>query len=476
MANITDFTLNDVFDIDTQDKGTSSSAEERDKGVTLKCSVSQADVDDSSRGVVFFVYLGAGIWLIKRDCKDISNIFSQGIAFAITSYESCSSWHMMYTGYRFGVTVSTSVSTRDRIAWGSNSHLHFPEGRPKLILYTLIEQGGPKEDLCMIAYHPQGMSVWEGAEAVHLQAEETKLEYSIIFTSAGQFCEMFHSNEYGWRDCESCNKLIHCGCIVSVSDYILHDSGGITCKKFSDATCLGLKLMETKKHEQLEESKILEQEKANEEQMREKEKLHHGIIKLQKKLDEKQWLELQIEQMKGAVEDKEEELEYLEAINQALIFKERSYNDELGLKENSARVLIGIKIMGELEKRTFTAVAERNCCSKQDAKKAKKLASVWENHLGDPSWHPFKVITVDGQSQEIINEEDEKIRSLKTEFDKDVYNAVVTALNELNEYNPNHRYPIPELWNNKENRKATLKEGVEYILKQWMKAHKLKKR
>nr|GFA36006.1 uncharacterized protein [Tanacetum cinerariifolium] len=200
---------------------------------------------------------------------------------------------------------------------------------------------------------------------------------ALIFTSAGQFCEMFHSNEYGWRDCESCNKLIHCGCIVSVSDYILHDSGGITCKKCSDATCLGLKLMETKKHEQLEESKILEQEKANEEQM-------------------------------GAVEDKEEELEYLEAINQALIFKERSYNDELvdarqeliaGLKENSARALIGIKIMGELEKRTFTAAAERNCCSKQDAKKAKKLASVWENHLGDPSWHPFKVITVDGQSQ-----------------------------------------------------------------------------
>ncbi|GJZ12004.1 hypothetical protein Tco_0546763 [Tanacetum coccineum] len=31
MANITDFTPNDVFDIDTQDQGTSSSAEERDK-------------------------------------------------------------------------------------------------------------------------------------------------------------------------------------------------------------------------------------------------------------------------------------------------------------------------------------------------------------------------------------------------------------------------------------------------------------
>nr|GEV03580.1 hypothetical protein [Tanacetum cinerariifolium] len=44
--------------------------------------------------------------------------------------------------------------------------------------YILIEQGGLKEDLCMIAFQPQGVSVWEGAEAVLLQAKEIKLEYS----------------------------------------------------------------------------------------------------------------------------------------------------------------------------------------------------------------------------------------------------------------------------------------------------------
>nr|GEU84502.1 retrovirus-related Pol polyprotein from transposon TNT 1-94 [Tanacetum cinerariifolium] len=42
--------------------------------------------------------------------------------------------------------------------------------------YILFEQGGPKEDLCMIAFQPQGVSIWEGAESVHLQAEETKLK------------------------------------------------------------------------------------------------------------------------------------------------------------------------------------------------------------------------------------------------------------------------------------------------------------
>lgn len=74
-----------------------------------------------------------------------------------------------------------------------------------------------------------------------------------------------------------------------------------------------------------------------------------------------------------------------------------------------------------------------------------------------------------------MDEEDEKIASLKAECDEDVYNAVITALNELNEYNPSGRYPVPDLWNNQEKRKATLKEGVEFIIKQW-KLHKHKRK
>nr|GEZ27817.1 hypothetical protein [Tanacetum cinerariifolium] len=98
------------------------------KGVTLKCSVSQADVEDFSRGVVFFVNFGTGIEL-------------RGVVIHICTFLE-----------------------GDQIDSGAT--------------YTLIEQGGPKEDLCMIAFQPQGVSVMEGAEAVHLQAEETKLEYS----------------------------------------------------------------------------------------------------------------------------------------------------------------------------------------------------------------------------------------------------------------------------------------------------------
>ncbi|KAL0301137.1 UNVERIFIED_CONTAM: B3 domain-containing transcription repressor VAL1 [Sesamum radiatum] len=56
----------------------------------------------------------------------------------------------------------------------------------------------------------------------------------------GRFCETFHSNDDGWRDCESCGKLVHCGCIVSFNTHLLLDFGGIICMECSRALYLVL--------------------------------------------------------------------------------------------------------------------------------------------------------------------------------------------------------------------------------------------
>ena len=52
---------------------------------------------------------------------------------------------------------------------------------------------------------------------------------------------------------------------------------------------------------------------------------------------------------------------------------------------------------------------------------------------------------------------------IKSEWGDEVYNSVVKALTELNEYNSSGRYPVPELWNFKEGKKATLGEGVDFM-------------
>ncbi|KAL3821522.1 hypothetical protein ACJIZ3_007427 [Penstemon smallii] len=49
----------------------------------------------------------------------------------------------------------------------------------------------------------------------------------------GRFCETFHSRDDGWRDCETCGKLVHCGCIVSFYTHLLLDHGGVICMECS---------------------------------------------------------------------------------------------------------------------------------------------------------------------------------------------------------------------------------------------------
>lgn len=239
-----------------------------------------------------------------------------------------------------------------------------------------------------------------------------------------------------------------------------------------------------------------------EEQKREKEDAFQKILDLEKHLEKKQQVELEIEQLKGQLSvlkhlgegDKddtdlqqkmeklnqkmEEEKHYLEEMNGALITRERESNDELqearkelivGLDDLlSARTLIGIKRMGELDEKPFQVACKKKYKAEDVDTKAAELCSSWQEEIKKPSWHPYKIVEyVEGSPEEVIDENDEKLKSLWISLGDDVYNAVKTALLEVNEYNPSGRYVVPELWNFKENRKATMKEVVGYILKQW---------
>ncbi|XP_065877317.1 factor of DNA methylation 4-like [Euphorbia lathyris] len=240
-----------------------------------------------------------------------------------------------------------------------------------------------------------------------------------------------------------------------------------------------------------------------EEQKREKEKLRQEILDLEKKLYDGQPLELkmkvEIEEMKGELqvmqqmkeekdmemkkkmdaiqkqlEKKVEEVDKLDSLNQTLIVKELMTNNQLqdarkelitGLSENSG-ASIGVKKMGELDSRPFHAAAKRKFSAIEADTKAAELCSLWDEYLRDPNWHPFKVIQKEGRCEEILNEDDERLKELKSELGEEVYDAVTTSLKEINEYNPSGRYLVKEIWNIKQNRKATVKEGVTHILKQ----------
>ncbi|CAN0837446.1 Protein INVOLVED IN DE NOVO 2 [Linum grandiflorum] len=250
----------------------------------------------------------------------------------------------------------------------------------------------------------------------------------------------------------------------------------------------------------------IEQQRADEDvmkladdQQREKEKLHNRIIQLEKQLDAKQKLELEIEQLRGSlkvmqhmgddgdaeilkkVEDvmkdlkeKEDELDSVEALNQTLIVKERKSNDELQdarkellncLKDISNRGHIRVKRMGELDGEPFLKAMNKLYSEEEAEDKASELCSLWVEYLKDPEWHPFKVVEVEGGKHEyVLNEEDERLNGLRKEVGQEAYDAVRSAWMEINEYNPSGRYITSEIWNYKEGRKATLKEGVTFLL------------
>lgn len=59
---------------------------------------------------------------------------------------------------------------------------------------------------------------------------------------------------------------------------------------------------------------------------------------------------------------------------------------------------IGVKRMGELDAKVLLAATKQKYSNEEEAQeKAVALCSFWEDRLRDPSWHPFKIVTVNGK-------------------------------------------------------------------------------
>ncbi|XP_010486975.1 PREDICTED: factor of DNA methylation 3 [Camelina sativa] len=239
-----------------------------------------------------------------------------------------------------------------------------------------------------------------------------------------------------------------------------------------------------------------------------KEKLHKRIAALGRQLEQKQELELEVEQLKRQLSllrhmeldsgseivnkvetflrdlsEQEGELARLNKFNQDLVVQERKTNDELqearralisNLRETRSH--IGVRRMGELDTKPFIEAMKIKYCQEDLEDWAVEVIQLWEEYLKDPDWHPFKRIKLETEENvvEVIDEDDEKLRTLKNELGDKAYQAVANALLEINEYNPSGRYISSELWNFREDRKATLEEGVTSLLEQWNQAKRHK--
>ncbi|KAG7614800.1 XS domain, partial [Arabidopsis thaliana x Arabidopsis arenosa] len=227
-------------------------------------------------------------------------------------------------------------------------------------------------------------------------------------------------------------------------------------------------------------------------EQRQKEELHEKIIRLERQIDQVQAIELEVEQLKGQLNvmkhmasdgdaqvvkevdiifkdlvEKEAELADLDKFNQTLILRERRTNDEL---QEARKELVNC--MGELVRKPFVDAMQQKYCQEDVEDRAVEVLQLWEHYINDPDWHPYKRVKLENQDREVevIDDRDEKLRELKADLGDGPYTAVTKALLEINEYNPSGRYITTELWNFKEDKRATLEEGVTCLLDQWEKA------
>ncbi|RLN25599.1 factor of DNA methylation 1-like [Panicum miliaceum] len=180
--------------------------------------------------------------------------------------------------------------------------------------------------------------------------------------------------------------------------------------------------------------------------------------------DDSQRILNEIEDLRAQLDEDVKNLGYCEANQKLRVELALKAKEVLEVKLNG-RTAIGIKRMGELYEKPFQNACKRKYGSDDYLAKAAELASNWQEELKKPSWHPFKVVQDNGEYKEFLDDDDAKLKYLRTEYGDNVCNAVKTALMEINEYNPSGGYVVPEFWNFNEGRKATMKEVLNYLFR-----------
>ncbi|KAG6545273.1 hypothetical protein Mapa_013386 [Marchantia paleacea] len=174
-----------------------------------------------------------------------------------------------------------------------------------------------------------------------------------------------------------------------------------------------------------------------------------------------------------------EDLEAQLGTLQTLTTKEREANDELeearhlgvkAMQKFGSDQGLFVKRMGEINDEPW----KRECKIRYKKEKDgwgtifRTKFSEWEDKVKNPDFHAFKIVKVgnedDDKWKRILDETNPDLLALKEELGEEVRQTVVTALEEIEEWNPSGRYPRPIVWNFEANRRASVSEIIKVLL------------
>ena len=55
--------------------------------------------------------------------------------------------------------------------------------------------------------------------------------------------------------------------------------------------------------------------------------------------------------------------------------------------------------MGEIDEKVFLAESKRRFTADEALLKASEGCTLWQDNLKDPSWHPFRIVEINGKAE-----------------------------------------------------------------------------